>query len=452
MENNKKICSFKDHNGIEAISYCYKCQIYLCNKCLNYHKGLFDNHPVYNIDKMKEENFTGFCKEENHNIKLEYFCKNHNQLCCCFCISKLKGKGNGKHNNCDICFIEDIKEEKSNKLKENIKYLEELSNKLEESIKNLKIIFEKITENKEKIKLEIQKIFTNIRTELNEREDILLLKVDQYFDNNYFNEDIIKKSDKLPNKIKISLERGKLIEGEWKDNNKLNILLNDCINIENNLKDINVINESINKYNKNDKRNIQFYAETDNLIKKIKNYGCLSNFDSLILKNEDDINKFYKIFENDEMINNMNLLYRSSRDGFNYLSIVNKINNKSNLIFLYLTGKDRIFGGFIQTKLENINLNGSRKYYKDENAFVFSLNHNKKYKILVPQNAIAFDSTYFILIGNNGNGNGFYYYQNVIYDKELINVTKIYEFSKNSELTEGLGQLTELEIFETKFN
>ena len=330
MENNKIICSFKDHNCIEAISYCYKCQIYLCNKCLNHHKGLFDNHPVYNIDKMKEENFTGFCKEENHNIKLEYFCKNHNQLCCCFCISKLKGKGNGKHNNCDICFIEDIKEEKSNKLKENIKSLEELSNKLEESIKNLKIIFEKITENKEKIKLEIQKIFTNIRTELNEREDILLLKVDQYFDNNYFNEDIIKKSDKLPNKIKISLERGKLIEGEWKDNNKLNILLNDCINIENNLKDINVINESINKYNKNDKRNIQFYAETDNLIKKIKNYGCLSNFDSLILKNEDDINKFYKIFENDEMMNNMNLLYRSSRDGFNYLSIVNKINNKSN--------------------------------------------------------------------------------------------------------------------------
>ena len=148
----------------------------------------------------------------------------------------------------------------------------------------------------------------------------------------------------------------------------------------------------------------------------------------------------------------MNLLYRSSRDGFNYLSIVNKINNKSNLIFLYLTGKDRIFGGFIQTKLENINLNGSRKYYKDENAFVFSLNHNKKYKILVPQNAIAFDSTYYILIGNNSKGNGFYYYQNVIYDKELINVTKIYEFSKNSELTEGLGQLTELEIFETKFN
>ena len=149
MENSKKNCSFKDHKNIEAISYCYKCQIYLCNKCLNHHLYLFDNnHPVYTIDKIKEEFFTGFCQEENHDIKLEYFCKNHNKLCCDLCALKIKGKGKGQHNNCDICFIEDIKEEKKNKLKDNIKSLEELSNTLEESINNLKNIFEKINENK----------------------------------------------------------------------------------------------------------------------------------------------------------------------------------------------------------------------------------------------------------------------------------------------------------------
>ena len=52
------------------------------------------------------------------------------------------------------------------------------------------------------------------------------------------------------------------------------------------------------------------------------------------------------------------------------------------------------------------------------------------------------------MIGNNHNWNGFYYYQNVIYDKELLNEPKIYNFEKNSELTEGSGKLTELEIFE----
>ena len=86
--------------------------------------------------------------------------------------------------------------------------------------------------------------------------------------------------------------------------------------------------------------------------------------------------------------------------------------------------------------------------YKDENAFSFSLNNNKIYKILSPGCAIGIDSTYYILIGNNGNNNGFYYYKNVIYDEYLINRAKIYDFSKNGELTEGSGKLLELEIFQ----
>ena len=450
MENKKKNCSFKEHKDIEAKSYCFKCQIYLCNKCINYHKGFFNDHPINNIDKITDETFTGLCQEENHNIKLEYYCKNHNKLCCSLCLCKIKENGNGQHNDCDTCNIKDIKEEKKNKLKENIKSLEELSNKLDESIKNIKLIFEKINEDKEKLKIDIQKIFTKLRTELNDREEMLLLQVDNYYDENYLSEEIIKKSDKLPKKIKLSLEKGKLIEKEWKDDSNLNILINDCINIENNLKDINIINDKIKKYEQTNKINYKFNADFVYLLDKIKNFGFLLNLDSLILKNSNEITKFLSLV--DIKITNINLLYRSSRDGFNYLSIVNKINNKSNLIFLYLTGKDRIFGAYINTKLENINLNGSRKYYKDEKAFSFSLNHNKKYKILVPGNSIGFDSTYYILIGNSGSGNGFYYYQNIIYDKNLISGAKIYNFEKNSELAEGSGKLVELEIFEVNLN
>ena len=121
-------------------------------------------------------------------------------------------------------------------------------------------------------------------------------------------------------------------------------------------------------------------------------------------------------------------------------------------MFLYLTGKDRILGAFIQTKLENINLNGQRKFFTNESVFAFSLNNNKKYKILVPKYAIGFEINYYVLIGNNNNWNEFYYYKNVIYVKELINAPKIYDFSKNFEMTEGFGNLIELEIFETNFN
>lgn len=327
--------------------------------------------------------------------------------------------------------------------------MEELSNKFDDTIKKLKIIVEKVNEDKEKLKLEIQKKFTKIRKELNDREDMLLLEVDNYFSRFYNNEDDIKNIDKLPKKIKLSLERGKSIENEWENENKLIFLIHDCINVENNIKEINKINENLKKYEKNKNFNYQFYSNIDKITTRIKNFGILSNFESVILKKSNDINKFFSFIGTKRKLEKINLLYRTSRDGLDYLSIVNKINNKSNLVFLYLTGNERIFGAYIETKLKNIDLNGSRKYYEDENAFVFSLNHNKKYKIVVPQNAIAFDDESIILIGNNRNNNGFWHYnKNTIFDKDLIKNTKIYNFRRNSELTEGNDKLSEIEIFE----
>ena len=446
MEEKKKYCSFKDHKEIEAISYCSRCQIYMCNKCLNYHEGFYDDHPVTKIKKKEKEIFTGYCKEKNHINKLEYFCKNHNQLCCGLCICKIKGEGKGQHKDCDVCFIKDIKEQKQKKLKENIKTLEELSKDLDKVIKELKDIFEKVNERKEKLIMDIQKVFTNIRNELNKKEDSLLLEVQKYFDDNYYVEDIMKKSEKLPKKVNLSLEKGKLIENEW-NKHKLILLIHNCINIENDLKDINIINKKVKKYKDYNKVDIKFIYGDDTIINNLKNYLFISNinYGSLILKEEEDKEKFNKLIN--LKINKMELLYRASRDGLSYSNIVNKINNKSNLIFLYLTGKDRIFGAFIQTKLTDIDMDGSRKYYTDENAFVFSLNLNKKYQILVPQNAIGFDDSDYILIGNNRNNNGFWFSGKDIYDKDLIKVSKIYHFNKNSELTEGNGKLIELEIF-----
>ena len=68
---------------------------------------------------------------------------------------------------------------------------------------------------------------------LNERENQLLLNIDNIYNNKYFNEDIIKKGEKLPNQIKLSLlslEKGKLIDKEW-DNNNLNSYINDSITL-----------------------------------------------------------------------------------------------------------------------------------------------------------------------------------------------------------------------------
>ena len=91
-------------------------------------------------------------------------------------------------------------------------------------MKGLKEVVQKIENEKEDLKLKIQNIFTKIRTILNEREDELLLEADNIYKTKYFNEDIIKNVEKFPKKIKLSLEKGKLIDKEWDNNVRKNIL------------------------------------------------------------------------------------------------------------------------------------------------------------------------------------------------------------------------------------
>ena len=74
MEKNKK-CSLKDHEKIDANTYYQDCKIYMCNKCLNLHSGLFKNHNIYNLDENIDEIFFGLCQENNHFIKLDIFVK-----------------------------------------------------------------------------------------------------------------------------------------------------------------------------------------------------------------------------------------------------------------------------------------------------------------------------------------------------------------------------------------
>ena len=233
-------CSSEEHKNLEAISYCHKCDIYLCNKCENIHCKLCPKHQAYKLNHNLDEIFTGYCMEKDHNEKLEFFCKNHNKLCCASCLCKIKDKGKGQHNKCDVCIIESIEKDKKNKLVENIKNLQNISNTLKDSLDKLNDIFKEITENKEKIKLEIQNIFTKLRNSINEREDSLLLEVDNLYSKTFFDEALIKECEKLPNKVKLSLENCKNLNFKW-DNENLSLLINKCINTEKNIELIKTI-------------------------------------------------------------------------------------------------------------------------------------------------------------------------------------------------------------------
>ena len=274
-QTEKKKCSSKKHSNIDAIAYCQKCKLYLCNKCQNYHSELFESHEIINLNNPNEV-FLDTCNENNHTAKLEFYCKDHNTLCCVACISKLKDEGYGQHSDCDVCHIKNIKDEKRNKLKENINNLEELYKQIEKSINELKIINEEINKNKEELKLKVQTIFTKIRNVLNEKEDKLLLDIDNEYNNKYIKGSIIKENIKLPNKIKKSIDKAKMIEKKWNEYN-LSSLINDCIIIENDINEINNIND---KSNINIKIEFNIKEEQiSNLIDTIKNFGNIIAID-----------------------------------------------------------------------------------------------------------------------------------------------------------------------------
>ena len=75
-----------------------------------------------------------------------------------------------------------------------------------QSINRLKKTFDEINEKKEEMKVQIQKIFTKIRTEINNREDQLLLKINKKCDNSFIKEVNIKHYEKLPKQIQKLLE------------------------------------------------------------------------------------------------------------------------------------------------------------------------------------------------------------------------------------------------------
>ena len=277
MENTKK-CSSQKHKK-DAICFCPECGLYLCNQCLTFHSDLYSSHHKFDLNKEKQNFFSYICQEENHKMELEYFCKNHNQLCCAACITKLKGNGKGQHTDCKICFISEIKDEKKSKLKENIKILQDYSNNIEQSLNELKEIYQKIIDNKEELKKEVSNIFTKIRNAVNKREDELLLEIDNTFDNLFFKEDLIKQGEKLPNDIKSSLEKGKIIDNDNYKIDKLSVFISDCINIENNINNIQLIKNNIDK-NNNTEITINFLPKEekgiDELINKIKIFGKIN--------------------------------------------------------------------------------------------------------------------------------------------------------------------------------
>ena len=277
MADKAHKCSSVEHSKIDAIIFCQACNVFYCNKCQNnFHSKIFPNHPIKNLNKVKIDIFTNICNEHNHLSKYEYFCKTHNKLCCVKCIAKIKDENNGQHKDCDISSLKEIKIEKEKKFEDNYNKLKEISNNLEKTINQFKVLIEQINKNKEELIIEIQKVFTKIRTALNEREDELLSKVKEIYESSFFDEEIVKESEKLPIKVKQSLDSINKVKEIKDKENELSSEINYYIEFENNLNKIDELNKSIIKCNSN-KSKIIFDYNKDEIENNIKIFGNIKN-------------------------------------------------------------------------------------------------------------------------------------------------------------------------------
>jgi hypothetical protein len=250
----------------------------------------------------------------------------------------------------------------------------------------MKNIVENYEEKKEEIKLTIQKVFTKIRTELNNKENLLLSEIDDLYDNTFFKEDIMKEIEKLPNKIKLTLEFD--YEKENKDDSENNInkevniisLLNDCISVENYIKEIKLMNEKIKKHKNLDNLQIDFIYNDETIIEEINNFGFFSRnilpefLKSSIIKGDSKkqeliINWIKEKIKKEEI--NLELIFKMSENGSESKDFHEFCNDKGSTLVLILTTEQKKFGGYT-----SLNWKSEGGFIGDtsDQTFIFSLN------------------------------------------------------------------------------
>ena len=167
--------------------------------------------------------------------------------------------------------------------------------------------------------------------------------------------------------------------------------------IENNIKEITAINQTINKYH-NINPNIKFYPENDKEINKfldiIKSFGKIDfdEFfnDSKIVDNNKEYIQSLKNWINFNEEIKTKLLYRLSDNGEQFSKFHELCDNKGPTLTLFHVKDGNIVG--IYTSLPWDNISGWKG--NDLETFIFNLSNNQKYKKISRDSSINCNPKY----------------------------------------------------------
>ena len=176
--------------------------------------------------------------------------------------------------------------------------------------------------------------------------------------------------------------------------------------------------------------------------------------DSKIFSNINQIQFIEKAILKSDMLKNkkisFKLIYQATRDGDSISDFYNKCNGINHVLLILMTDKALIFGGY--TDLAFITTSDTR--YKDNNAFVFSMDKQKIYPVKTGGNAIRccncccpqfYQSTIYL-------------YNNFLKNNESYTCTakegSYIGFNSDYELNDGISnfKVSELEVFQITFS
>ena len=241
----------------------------------------------------------------------------------------------------------------------------------------------------------------------------------------------------------------------------MNLLINNCINIENTINNANIINENIKKFENSNDSNIKFSPEEkyiQKFLKSIKKFGeiiCENNlnifYDSLIINN----NKAYikNLFnwindKNESSKFKTSLLYRKSLDGDSFKTFHNLCDNQGTTLVLYKSNEGFIIGGYTPWDWDNYS-----SWKTDKDSFLFSLTKNKVFKKKDNQNRSIYCDKgvgpWFAFIGCRDSGKKNMSQGNFLFNDEYFeNLTEIIP---NQGKEKNFG-LEEVEVYQIIFN
>ena len=259
--------------------------------------------------------------------------------------------------------------------------------------------FSKIFSMYENLK-EIISFLKSLKYEIEEKNDSsLILKFNIFLPNgkNQLIELNLKKNLlDSNNMIYYLLEENKLLKEEIEKNKKeINLLKQ---NISKNENEISLLRENNIK---NNKEISLLWSEISNLKEINKNnndYMVVNNeykivngsFDSKIIKSINELDFIFNyIKENDKTFsfNNLNLLYRGSRDGDRTSTCHKLCDNKQNVLIIIKSSKGKIFGGYCKIGFK---VSSKNEYKIDNNCFLFSYDLKKIYPVIENKEAICY--------------------------------------------------------------